>query len=152
MLLTRFRFIWLIGFRIEDFLEIDLWWPCLLMHRDVISNLYNRPSIDASYKVLVHLPKQFQRRRFLLTNQKQELPVTAMFIIGSRRNEQSLQRIFHRCFLTSFSSFGQAVSDEKNLKNRPIKNKNFLWRPCLLYLILPTKFKFIWQRGFRGED
>jgi hypothetical protein len=68
MLLTRFRFIWLIGFRIEDFLEIDLWWPCLLMHRDVISNLYNRPSIDASYKVLVHLPNRFQRRRFLLAH------------------------------------------------------------------------------------
>ena len=90
MLPTMFQFIWLIGFRIEDFLEIDLWWPCLLMHPDVISNLYNRPSIDVSYKVLVHLPNRFQRRIFLLTNQKQKLPVTAMFIIGSRRNEQSL--------------------------------------------------------------
>ena len=39
---------------------------------------------------------------------------------------------FHRCFLTSFGSFGQAVSEEKILKNRPIRNKNYLWRPCLL--------------------
>jgi hypothetical protein len=55
-----------------------------------------------------------------------------MFVNGSGRNEQSLQRTFHRCFLPSFSSFGQAVSEEKILKNRPIRNKNCLWQPCLL--------------------
>jgi hypothetical protein len=30
-----------------------------------MSNLYKGPSIDASYKVSVHLDKRFQRRRFL---------------------------------------------------------------------------------------
>jgi hypothetical protein len=29
-----------------------------------MSNLYRGPSIDASYQVLVHLEKQFQKRRF----------------------------------------------------------------------------------------
>ena len=66
------------------------------------------------------------------TNQKQEWPVVAMFVNGSGRNEQSLQRICHRCFLPSFGSFGQAASEEKILKNRPIRNKNCLWWPCLL--------------------
>ena len=66
------------------------------------------------------------------TNQKQELPVAAMFVNGSGRNEQSLQRTTHRCFLPSFSSFGQTVSEEKNLKNQPIRNKSRLWRPRLL--------------------
>jgi hypothetical protein len=33
------------------------------------------------------------------TNQKQELPVAAMFVNGSGRNVQSIQRTFHRCFL-----------------------------------------------------
>ena len=47
------------------------------------------------------------------TNLKQELPVAAMFVNGSKRNEQSLQRTFHRCFLPSFISFGQAVSEIK---------------------------------------
>jgi hypothetical protein len=56
--------------------------PCLLMDRDEISNLYRGPSIDASYQVLVHLAKRFQRRSFF--------------------------------------------------KNRPIRNKNYLWWPCLL--------------------
>ena len=33
---------------------------------------------------------------------------------------------------TNFGSFGQAVSEEKIFKNRLIRNKNCLWRPCLL--------------------
>ena len=65
-------------------------------------------------------------------NQKQESPMVAMFVNGSGRNEQSLQRTFHGCFLPSFGSFGQAVSEEKIFKNRPIRNKNGLWWPCLL--------------------
>ena len=36
-----------------------------------------------------------------------------MFVNGSKRNEQSLQRPFHRCFLSSFISFGQMASEEK---------------------------------------
>ena len=52
------------------------------------------------------------------TNQKQELPVAAMFVNGSGRNEHSLQRTAHRCFLPSFGSFGQAVSEEKIFKNQ----------------------------------
>jgi hypothetical protein len=40
-----------------------LWWPCLLMDQDEMSNLYRGPSIDASYQVSVHLAKRFQRRR-----------------------------------------------------------------------------------------
>ena len=35
-------------------------------------------------------------------NQKQELPVAAMFVYGSGRNGQSLERTIHRCFLPSF--------------------------------------------------
>ena len=66
------------------------------------------------------------------TNQKQESPVVAMFVNGSGRNEQSLQRTFHRCFLPSFGSFGHVVSEEKIFRNIPIRNKNRLWRPCLL--------------------
>ena len=68
-----------------------LWRPCLLMDRDEMSTLYRGPSIDASYQVSIHLDQQFQRRRFLKIGQsKQELPVAAMFVNGSGRNEQSL--------------------------------------------------------------
>ena len=92
-------------------------------------------SKDASYQVSIHLAKRFQRRSFFQksSNQKQELPVVAMFVNGSGRNEQSLQRTFHKCFIPSFGSFGQAVSEEKIFfRNQPIRNKNCLWRQCLL--------------------
>ena len=59
-----------------------LWWPCLLMDQNEMSNLYREPSIDASYQVSYHLAKRFQRKS---------------------------------CF-----------------RNRPIRNKNCLWRSCLL--------------------
>ena len=55
-----------------------------------------------------------------------------MFVNCLGQNEQSLQRTFHRCFLPSFGSFGQAVSEEKNIEIPPIRNKNRLWWPCFL--------------------
>ena len=70
MLSTKFQFIWESGFRGEDF---------------------------------------FQKS----TNQKKEWPVVAMFVNGLELNEQSLQKTFQGCFLPSFDSFGQAVSEEK---------------------------------------
>jgi hypothetical protein len=69
---------------------------------------------------------------FKSTNQKQELPVAAMFVNRLGQNLQSLERTAHRCFLPSFGSFGQTVSKEKNLKNQPIRNKSRLWRSCSL--------------------
>ena len=47
-----------------------------------MSKLYRGPSIDASYQVSVHLAMRFQRRRLKKksTNQKQELPVVAIFV------------------------------------------------------------------------
>ena len=66
------------------------------------------------------------------TNQIQKLPVAAMFVNGSGRNEHSLQRTAHRCFLPSFGSFGQVISEEQNFKNQPFRNKSRLWWPCLL--------------------
>jgi hypothetical protein len=59
-------------------------------------------------------PSGFRGEEFKKSaNQKQESPVVAMFANGSGRNEQSLQKTFHRCFLLSFGSFGQAVIEEK---------------------------------------
>jgi hypothetical protein len=48
-----------------------------------------------------------------LTNmdQKQDLPVAAMFVNGSEQNEPTLYRTFHRCFLPSFGLTNMAVID-----------------------------------------
>ena len=137
MLPTKFRFIWQSGFRGEVFRNRPirnkncLQWPCLFTNRDEMSSFIE--------DLLQMLPTKF---RFILqsgfrgdfqksTNQKQEFPVAAMFVNGSGPNEHSLQRTFHRYFLRSFGSFGKVVSEEI-FRNRPIRNKNFLWWPCLL--------------------
>jgi hypothetical protein len=65
------------------------------MDRDEMNNLYRGEEFKKS------------------VNQKQESPVAAMFVNGSGRNEHYLQRTFHRCFLPSYGSFRQAVSEEK---------------------------------------
>jgi hypothetical protein len=81
-----------------------------------MSNLYRRPSIVASYPVSVHLwLRSFRGEDFCFksANQKQESFMATMFVNGSKRNEYSLQRIFHRCFLISFTSFDWGVSEEK---------------------------------------
>ena len=45
------------------------WQPGLLSNQDEMNKFYTRPPIDASCTVLFHLVKQFQRRRFLKTQQ-----------------------------------------------------------------------------------
>ena len=107
-----------------------LWRPCLLMNQDKMSksNLYREHSIDASYQVSVHLAKRFQRRIYFqkLNNYKQELPVAAIFVNGSGRNEQSLQRTFHRCFLPSLYHLAKRFQRKSCFRNGPIRNKNCL--------------------------
>ena len=172
MLPTKFRFIWPSGFR-EDFQKStnpkqEL--PVAAMfvnesgrNEQSLQRTFqggSLPSFD-SFGQAVSQEKIFQKS----TNQKQEWPVAVMFVNGSGGNEQSLQRTCHRCFLPSFGSFGQVVSEEKIFKNQPIRNKNCLWWQCLLIdqdkmskfredlpQMLPTKFHFIWLSGFRGED
>ena len=53
------------------------------MDRDEMSILYRGPSIDASYQVSVHLAKRFREDFLKSANQKQELPVAAMFVTCS---------------------------------------------------------------------
>jgi hypothetical protein len=48
----------------------------------------------------------------ILKNQKYKLTLAAMFVNGSKLNEQSSERTFQGCFPPSISSFGQAVSEE----------------------------------------
>jgi hypothetical protein len=55
------------------------------MDRDKMSNLYKGPSIDASYQVLVHLAKGFQRRRLKcenLTDDRRQVMANAHIAFG----------------------------------------------------------------------
>jgi hypothetical protein len=103
------------------------------MDRDEMSNLYTGPPIDASYQALVYLAKRFQRRRFFRNQPiRNKNGLWRPCLLTDRDEMSNRNRTFHRCFLPRFGSFGQTVSEKKNLKNQPIRNKNRLWWPCLL--------------------
>jgi hypothetical protein len=56
-----------------------------------MKTFYRGPYIDASGQVWLHLVKQFQRIKLLtVANQKQELPLVAIFVGGTGRNEDTL--------------------------------------------------------------
>ena len=139
MLPTKFRFIWSSGFKDRNFQKStnqkqELSVAAMFVNGSELNEQslqrtfqgWFLPSFDSFGQAVSE--KIFQKS----TNQKQELPVVAMFVNGSGQNEQSLQRTCHKCFLPSFGAFYQAVSEEKIFKSQPMRNRNCQWRPCLL--------------------
>jgi len=58
---------------------------------------YRGPSIDATYQISVHLPKQFQRRRFKckkLTDDRQRLPSYGKSSHGRWPGELKIHKIY----------------------------------------------------------
>ena len=129
MLPTKFRFIWPSGFRGEDFLKsanLNQKQELPVVAMFVNGSGRNEQSLERTAhrcflpKFRFIWPSGFRGEEFKNSaNQKQESPVAAMCVNGSGRNEQTLQTTFHRCFLLSFRSFAQALSEEKIFKNRP---------------------------------
>ena len=89
--------------------------------------------IDASYQVLVHLAKRFQRKRFLEIDQSETRIACGGHVctwIGTKLTLfiEDLPRMLP----TKFRFIWPSVSEEKNFQNQPIRNKSRLWQPCLL--------------------
>jgi hypothetical protein len=97
-----------------------------------MSNSHKGPSIDASYQVSDYLSKLCQSRRFLEIDQSEKKILWRPCLLTDWDQMSNLyKRTFHWCFLPSFGSFGQVVSEEI-FRNIPIRNRNRLWWPCLL--------------------
>jgi hypothetical protein len=95
-----------------------------------MSKLYIWPWKDDSYQASIHLANRFQRKWFFFqksTNQKQELPVAAMFANGSKVNEQSSKDASYQVSI----HFADRFQSRRFSRNQPIRNKNCLWRQCL---------------------
>ena len=121
MLPTKFRFIWQSYFSGEDFLEINQ------SETRIVCGGHVCKRIGTKWALFIEdLPRMLPTKfRFIWpcrfrgedlkksANQKQELPMAAMFVNGLGQNEQSLERTFHRCFLSIFTSFGWGVSEKK---------------------------------------
>ena len=122
MLPTTFRSIWPICFRVKEFQKStnqkqEL--PVVVMF--VNESGQDEQSLQRTFPYM--LPTKFRliwQSGFRgqdfqkSTNQKQELPVAAIFVNLSGRNQHSLQRTSHKCFLPRFGSFGKVVSEEKS--------------------------------------
>ena len=83
------------------------WQPYLLAKRNETKKLMLPAKFGSIW------PSSFRGEDLLtVANQKQELPLAAIFVGGTGRNKVTSQRTLHRCFLPSFTPFGQAVSEE----------------------------------------
>ena len=93
-----------------------------------MSLIYRGPSIHASYITFRFIWPSGSEEKITQksSNQKQEFPVAAIFVNGSRRNSQSLQRTFQGCFLPNFYSFGQEISEEKIFVQKTTNQKQEL--------------------------
>ena len=119
-----------------------LWWPCLLTDREM-SNLYRWSPNDASYQILIHLVRWFQRRRFF-RNQ----PI---------RNKNGL---WWPCLLTDRDEMsnlyrGPSIDTSYQVSvhlAKRLQRRRFLKTGQSETRMLPTKFQIIWLRGFRGEE
>jgi hypothetical protein len=99
-----------------------------------MSNLYREPSIDASYQVSVHLAKRFQRRRFFRNQPIRNKNCLWRPCLLMDRDEMS--NLYREPSIDASYQVSVHLAKwfqrRRFFRNRPIRNKNCLWWPCLL--------------------
>ena len=111
-----------------------LWQPCLLTDREEMSNLCRGSSIDVSYKVLAHLTKHFKRRRPLRNQPIRNKNCLWQPCLLTDRDE--MRNIYRGPTIDASYQvvvyLAKQFQRRRFFRNRTIKDKNCLWRPCLL--------------------
>jgi hypothetical protein len=106
----------------------------LLTDCDEMSNPSGEPSTDASYQVSVQLAMQFQRRIFFriqLIRNKNCLWWPCLLTDRNEMNYLYRGPSIDASYLVRFIWLCN-FRGEYCFRNQPIRNKNCLWRPCLL--------------------
>jgi len=93
-----------------------LWRPCLKTDRNEMSKLYSRRSISASYQVVVHLYKWYQRRRFKCETANDGRQVMAKARMGFRPGELEMEECVHRTKMASLSAKVNTHSIQEHTK------------------------------------
>ena len=97
-----------------------------------MNNLYRGHSIDASYQVSIHLTKRLQRRKFFFNRPIRNK--NCLWWPCLLTDQDEVNNLFRGP--TKDASYQDLVHLAKQFQrriflNRPIRNKNCLWRPCL---------------------
>jgi hypothetical protein len=99
-----------------------------------MSNIHRGPSIDTSYHVSVHLDKLFQSRRFFRNRPiRNKNCLWWLCLLRDRDKMSNLYRepSIDASYQVSYH-LAKRFQRKSCFRNRPIRNKNCLWRPCLL--------------------
>jgi hypothetical protein len=111
-----------------------LWRPCLLSDRNYMSTLYKGPSNDASYQISIHLAKRLPRRRFFRNRPIRNKDCLWRPCLLNR--SEYMSNLYR--WSSNDASYHVSIHLAKWFQrrrffwNRPIRNKNWLLRPCLL--------------------
>ena len=104
--------------------------PVSLTFHSALRKLNTEPSIDASHQILIHLAMQFQRRRFLEIDQS-ETRIACLVIDQNKMSNLYRGPSIDASYQVSYH-LAKQFQRKSCFRNRPIRNKNCLWRPCLL--------------------
>ena len=116
-------------------IKLEAQWaePVSLTFHSVLRKLYTEPSIGASYQISVHLATQFQRRLFRNRPIRNKNCLWRLCLLTDRDKMSNLYRgpYIDASYHVSFH-LAKRLQRRRIFRNRPIRNKNFMWRPCLL--------------------
>ena len=104
------------------------------MDREEMSNLYRGQPIDDTYQVSVHMAQRFHGRRFLRNQPiRNKNCLWRQCLLTDRDEMSNLYRGLSKVASYQVSyHLAKRLQRKSCFSNQPIRNKNCLWRPCLL--------------------
>ena len=118
----------------EKYLEALWTEPVSLIFHSALRKLNTELSIGASHQISVHLAKQLQRKSFFRNRPIWNKNCLWWPCLLTDQNEMSnlyTRRLIDASYQVSVH-LAKWFQRKRFFRNQPIRNKNCLWRPCLL--------------------